>query len=130
MSTSSTSPATPQALIPNCTVEEALRQAPHLADELVGQGWKADRLAPWQLGQATAALSACGFVKGPRWAELERRALTFRHPTVPNVVLMKRGHDALLKDTLGVGSGCQCALAIQHFGPRGVDLDGILKLKE
>lgn len=43
---------------------------------------------------------------------------------------MKRGHDALSKDTLGLGLECQCALAIQHFGARGTDLDGILKIKE
>ena len=113
-----------------CTVEEALKQAQQLPDEMVGRGWKADRQAPWQLGQATAALSACGFTKGPRWADLERLALTFRHPTIPNVRLMEEGRDALVKDKLGVGPACQCALAIQHFGPRGIDLDGVLKLKE
>jgi endonuclease YncB( thermonuclease family) len=122
--------SSPQPRIPNCTVAEAQKQAQQLADEFVGQGWKADRVAPWQLGQVTAALATCGFAKGPRWADLEMRALTFRHPTTPNVVLMKRGHDSLAKDTLGLGVECQCALAIQHFGPRGTDLDGILKTPE
>jgi hypothetical protein len=40
---------------------------------------------------------------------------------------MQDGHDALTKDNLGLGPACQCALAIQHFGPRGVDLDGVLQ---
>jgi hypothetical protein len=109
-----------------CTVDEALRRATTLSEDEVGRGWREPRQAPWQLGHVMAALSACRFSKGPRWDELERRAASFRHPVLSNTQLMQQGRDALLNDTLGFGAVCQCALAIQHFGPRGIDLNGVL----
>lgn len=114
-----------------CSLADVLKRMSERREDLVGQGWRSPRQYPWHLGNVHGAMFACRTVaKGPKWRDLELRAAAFRHENLHNSQLMENGRNALVTDHMRIGMECQCALAIDAFGPRGYDLDGVLDIRQ
>lgn len=113
-----------------CTIAEAEKMARSRPSAEIGQGWTGDRQPPWHIAHVREAIKTCDFKAGPRLPELERRAAAYRHPTLSNAELMRQGAvsfaNGAMTRVLGASPECLCAMALNHYGPRGIDFSGVV----